>query len=120
VRLFNRFRIRPTAVQKYPVRPSHRKNLDPAALATIARAHFDSVGEEGESVTASWGAIERLVARADHRDLVVELTMNPKVPESVAAETIARYNRFLEEATGYGAKERARRLRKSVTASSGD
>ncbi len=42
--------------------------------------------------------------------------MNPKVPEEVARETIARYNRFLEEATGFSAKERAKRLRKSATA----
>ncbi len=38
--------------------------------------------------------------------------MDPKVPEEVARETIARYNRFLEDVTGYTSKERARRLRK--------
>jgi hypothetical protein len=103
-------------VQRYPVRPSHRKNLDPATLAGIARAHFDSVVTTGDTVTASWGAIERLSARGDQRELSVDLTMNPKVSETIAAETIARYNRFLEEATGFGAKERARRLRKSVRA----
>ncbi len=41
--------------------------------------------------------------------------MNPKVTEEVARETIARYNRFLEETTGYSSKERAKRLRKSAT-----
>lgn len=98
------------------MRPSHRKNLDPVALAAIARSHFDSVETDGGTVTARWGAIERLAARAEGRELSVELTMNPKVAEDVAAQTIARYNRFLEEATGFGAKERARRLRKSVRA----
>ncbi len=102
------------------MRPSHRKNLDPVALAAIARSHLDSVATDQGTVTASWGAIDRLMARADGRDLAIELTMNPKVSESVAAETIARYNRFLEAATGYGSKERARRLRKAVTASAGD
>ena len=34
--------------------------------------------------------------------------------EAVARESIARYNRFLEEASGYTAKERARRLRKTA------
>jgi hypothetical protein len=101
-------------VQKYPVRASHRKNLEPSALASILRSHFESVGENGETVVASWGAIERLSARRDAGGLTVDLTMNPKVPDTVASETIARYNRFLEEATGYGAKERARRLRKSA------
>lgn len=106
-------------MQKYPVRPSHRRNLDPAPLTAIARSHFDEVTSDGAVVTARWGAIERLAAQADGRELAVELTMNPKVPEAVAAETIARYNRFLEEATGYAAKERARRLRKSATAPAG-
>jgi len=105
-------------VQKYPVRPSHRRNLDPAPLAEIARTCFDEVVADGSTVTGKWGAIERLAAHAEGRDLAVDLVMNPKVPESVAAETIARYNRFLESATGYGAKERARRLRKSATGSS--
>ena len=103
-------------MQKYPVRPSHRKNLDATALAVIARDCFGEVTSDGPSVTARWGAIERLTARADGRDLAVDLVMNPKVDQAVAAETIARYNRFLEEATGYSAKERAKRLRKSATA----
>ena len=101
------------------MRPSHRRNLEPASLAAIARSHFDDVTSDGPAVTGHWGAIERLSVSAAGRELAVELAMNPKVPEAVAAETIARYNRFLEEATGYGAKERARRLRKSATASAG-
>jgi hypothetical protein len=104
-------------VQKYPVRPSHRKNLGAAPLAEIARQHFDRVETDGDRVVASWGAIERLAVRAAGRDLEVDLAMNPKVEESVASETIARYNRFLEEATGYSAKERARRLRKAAPSS---
>ncbi len=101
------------------MRPSHRRNLDLEPLAAIARAHFEHVAADDAAVTARWGAIERLVARPEGRTLAVDLAMNPKVPEAVAAETIARYNRFLEDATGYGAKERARRLRKSATAAPG-
>ncbi len=106
-------------MQKYPVRPTHRKNLAAAALADLARAHFDAAEVDGPTVTARWGAIDRLVVRGDGRELAVELVMNPKVPEAVAVETIARYNRFLEASTGYGAKERARRLRKTASGSSG-
>lgn len=102
-------------MQNYPVRASHRANLSPAALERIARTHFESAVVDRDAVSASYGAIARIVVRAVGRELGVEVTMNPKVPEDVARETIARYNRFLEEATGYGAKERARRLRKSAT-----
>ncbi len=101
-------------VPNYPVRASHRARLNPVDLERILRTHFTTVERNGESVAASFGAIEKLSVRAEGRELSVELTMNPKVPEDVARETIGRYNRFLEEATGFSAKERARRLRKSA------
>jgi hypothetical protein len=101
-------------VQNYPVRASHRGNLNPAALERIVRTHFDTAKVDRDAVSTAYGAIARLAVRASGRELEVDVTMNPKVPEEVARETIARYNRFLEEATGYGAKERARRLRKSA------
>jgi hypothetical protein len=99
-------------VQKYPVRPSHRANLVPAALERILGTHFENVAADGVQRTASWGAIVRLSARAEGRELLVDVTMNPKVSEEVARETIARYNRFLEETSGYSSKERAKRLKK--------
>ncbi|HLN51546.1 MAG TPA: DUF5611 family protein [Thermoplasmata archaeon] len=103
-------------MQKYPVRTRNRGNLAPEALARILRTHFESVTVDGASVSASYGAIERLTVRAEGRDLSVEVSMNPKVLDEVARETIARYNRFLEETTGFSTKERAKRLRKSATA----
>ena len=103
-------------MQKYPVRTSHRSNLEPAALERILSVHFEGVGGSGDERTASWGAITRIAARADGKELTVDITMNPKVTEAVARETIARYNRFLEETTGFSSKERAKRLRKSATA----
>ncbi|HEV2166486.1 MAG TPA: DUF5611 family protein [Thermoplasmata archaeon] len=102
-------------MQRYPVRASHRPNLRPEALEPIARTHFDEALREGDAVTTRFGAIARLSIRAEGRELGVELAMDPKVSEEVARETIARYNRFLEEVTGYSAKERAKRVRKSVS-----
>jgi len=101
-------------VQRYPVRASHRPNLAPATLERLLRDCFGSAATEGEAVATAFGAIERLTCRADRKELAVEVTMNPKVPNEVAADTIGRYNRFLEAVTGYSAKERAKRLRKSA------
>lgn len=103
-------------MQTYPVRASHRGNLDPAALERILGTHLESVARAGSDVTASYGAIVRLAAHADGKSLAIDVTTNPKVPADVAAETVRRYNRFLEEATGFTAKERAKRLRKSAGA----
>jgi hypothetical protein len=101
-------------MQRYPVRATHRRNLTGAALEAICLAQFEGVVRDGESVTAHWGAIERLTVRAEGKELGVDLTMNPKVEETVAAATIQRYNAFLNDATGYSSKERAKRLRKSA------
>lgn len=109
-----------SVVQKYPVRPSHRANLAPEGLEGLVRSHFEPLGREGEGVAGQFGAISRIVVRAEGRDLAVDVTMNPQVPPEVQAETIRRYNRFLEEATGYSSKERAKRLRKSATAATGE
>jgi hypothetical protein len=107
-------------VQTYPVRADHRGNLEPAALEQLMTPIFEKVTRSGDAVSTSFGAIDRLVVRADGRGLSVDVTMNPKVPVEVAAETVQRYNRFLEAVTGYTAKERAKRLRKSATDASGD
>jgi len=101
-------------VQNYPVRASHRANLALSSLEAMAKTHFGTSSTEGDCVVASYGAISRISARTSGRELSVEVTMNPKVPEDVARETIRRYNLFLESVTGYSSKERARRLRKSA------
>ena len=103
-------------MQHYPVRASHRGNLSPEAIERIAREHFEGVTAAPEGIAASFGAISRIVVSAAGRELAVDVTTDPKVPEGIARETIARYNRFLERVTGYSAKERAKRLRKSATA----
>jgi hypothetical protein len=120
-RAFIEYSVRRAAVQKYPVRPSHRPNLAPAALEGLLRTHFGSAEGTGEERSTSYGAISHLTVRAEGRELRVEVTMNPQVPEDVARETIARYNRFLEQTCGYTAKERAKRLKKSsATPESGE
>lgn len=100
-------------MQQYPVRVDHRRNLDLAAIAAIAKEQFDAVSVDDGEVRVSFGALERLAVKPAGREVTVEVRMNPKVPDEVARETIARYNAFLEGVTGYSAKERARRLRKS-------
>jgi hypothetical protein len=103
-------------MQVYPVRANHRANLAPPALAELVRTHIGAPTVDGSAVSASFGALVRLLVQAQGRELRVEVTMDPKVGEEVARETVARYNRFLEAVTGYTAKERARRLRKTATA----
>jgi len=101
-------------VQTYPVRAAERRNLTLPALEGILRTCFGDAHVEGDSVVSAYGAIERLAVRPAGRELSVDPKMNPQVGEDVARETIRRYNQFLEAATGYSSKERAKRLRKSA------
>ena len=101
-------------MQQYPVRPTHRANLTLEALRSIAQAEIGSAEVDGDAVVASYGALKRLAVAPAGKELAVETAMDPQVPNEVARETIARYNRFLEAVTGYSAKERAKRLRKSA------
>ena len=101
-------------MQTYPVKSTHRKNLELATLGAIARHHFPTVEVGPTEVLASAGAIERLSVRPEGHALAVDVRTNPRVDEAIARESIGRYNGFLEEVTGYTARERARRLRKSA------
>ena len=103
----------------YPVRTTHRARLTPEAIAETAREAFGSADIDGGTVTVAYGALIKLSVRPEGRELSVTTAMDPKVSAEVAGDTVRRYNRFLEQATGYSSKERAKRLKKSATASPG-
>ncbi len=107
-------------MQRYPVRRDHLAGLNLPDLETVARTTFGAAERDGEFVRANFGALEELRVRAVGKELEVETRMNPKVPVDTAAETVRRYNQFLEAATGYSSKERAKRLRKSAGSSSAE
>lgn len=101
-------------MQLYPVRSTHRAQLTVPFLAEVCRSCFEGGDADGTAVTVTYGAIARLKTWPEKKGLAVEITMDPKVTPEVAGETVRRYNRFLESATGFSAKERAKRLRKSA------
>jgi hypothetical protein len=103
-------------VQRYPVKASLRKGLGLGTLEAAAREHFGTAERAGDRVVARYGAITSMSVAIAPGQLLVELVMDPKVPDEVARDTIGRYNRFLEAATGFSAKERAKRLRKGPDA----
>jgi hypothetical protein len=106
-------------VQHYPIRPTARKLLTEARLRALLEEQFENVTVEGAVFRASYGALAVLRVQLEGKDLVVETQMNPKVPIEVAQATIQRYNRFLEAATGYNAKERSSKLKKAAAQAGG-
>lgn len=100
----------------YSVRPAVRAQLTLDRIATVCRQEFGTAERSADSVTARFGAIDSLIVRAGKGEILVELQMNSAVPNDVAADTIRRYNRFLEALTGYTAKERAKKAQQAAKA----
>lgn len=96
-------------MRAYELRRGQGKNLEGDGLRTIAAETFGSASTEGGKVAVSFGAIEKLTAWTDGKQLFVDMVMKTGVPDDVATDTISRNNRFLEAATGYSAKERAKK-----------
>ena len=103
-------------MRAYELRRGWGKNLAGDSLRAIAAETFGSAKTEDGKVVTSFGAATRLSAWTDGKSLFVDTEMNPKVPDDVARKTITAFNRFLEAATGYNAKERAKRAQQSAKA----
>lgn len=101
-------------MRAYELRRGHGKNIEGDKLRAIAETSFGSAASEDGKVVVSFGAIEKLVAWTDGKQLFVEFTMKGGTPDALATETITRNNRFLEAATGYTAKERGKRAQEAA------
>lgn len=86
-------------------------------LEEMLRKHFGNFEKEEEfCIVRNFGGIEELRAKIDGKILIVE-TRTRVVDDNTALTTIKTYNIFLEELTGYTAKERQKILRKEVEVS---
>jgi hypothetical protein len=101
-------------MQKYDVRRGQEKNLQTPRLKDLAAEVFGGAGEEQDKVIASFGALAKLTVWLEGKSLCVETQMKTDVPNDVAADTIKRYNTFLEKATGYTTKERAKKAQEKA------
>lgn len=106
-------------MQQYPVKSRNHPPLTVDRIEEISRREFSDVARDGTSVRGSFGAIAEIRCWVDGKSLGIDLRMNPAVEASVQSETIRRYNRFLEELTGFSSKERAKRLKKTATPTGG-
>ena len=97
-------------MQTYDLRRGWAKKIEGGGLQGLVASLFGSAdGVEGKVVT-SFGAIERLTTWTDGKRLFVDSVMNPKVDEATAVKSRQAWNTFLEQATGYNAKQRQKRL----------
>lgn len=101
-------------MQAYDLKRGQGKVIAGDGLKAIATEIFGAASVEGGKVVVSFGALDPLVSWTDGKRLFVETTMKQGVPDAVATDTIRAYNRFLERASGFTAKERSRRLQQKA------
>jgi len=103
-------------MQEYDIKRGHFAKIDGDKLEIMMTEIFGSTSkrDDGFYVT-SFGALAELhIKIKDKGALLVETVMDPKVDQSLASETIKKYNQFLERATGLTSKERSKRLQKKA------
>ncbi len=70
--------------------------------------------EENGKCTLSFGAFKKLTVGLDKKKLCVDTESNNEVADDVILDTNKRYRVFLQEVTGYSAKERLAKAKKEV------
>ncbi len=95
-------------MREYPIKRT--KKIDGETLKKIMEKNFGNVKIENEFFISSFGSLDSIKAKLEKNKLLVETRPNDK--KEFYEETIKRYNVFLEEATGYTAKERKKLLMK--------
>ncbi|MBU4139493.1 MAG: DUF5611 family protein, partial [Euryarchaeota archaeon] len=71
----------------------------------LAKNYPAEIKEENDRLKISYGALARLTIVIDNKRLCVETEANKGATDDVIMDTNKRYRVFLEEATGYTAKE---------------
>ena len=100
-------------MQEYDIRRGHYKNLEGDRLKELIESTFGNVEIEEEKYKVYYGALQPLTTwLKDKNILCVETNMEKNKTEEEINETIKRYNKFLESATGFNSKERVKRAKK--------
>jgi hypothetical protein len=100
---------------KYDIRKGHYASIEGDKLKEVMSSIFGDVKLEGVKLVSSYGAIIRLEVQVLSRTAMdIASTTDKTVSLDVQTETIKRWNKFLEQATGFTSKERSKRLQKKA------
>jgi len=86
---------------------------DVGRLEEMMEKHFDDFKKDGDKYTATFGATKATLW-FEGKLLAIETETDPTTPYDIAAQAVKIYNRFLEDLTGYTAKDRRKMMKKEV------
>lgn len=100
---------------EYDIKKGHFANIEGDKLRDIMSSVFGAAKVEGDKLVSSFGAITRLEVKVLSKTSIdVTSTTDKSAPIEVQTETVKRWNKFLEQATGFTSKERSKRLQKKA------
>lgn len=95
-------------MREYPIKRKH--HIDEEMIHSLMMEIFGNVKRDGNFFISSFGSLDLIKVKLDKGKLIVETKSNPK--KEYYTETIAKYNSFIERATGYTAAERKKMITK--------
>ena len=98
-------------MQTFEIKRGHGKTLENGGLKSLMEEEFENVTENGNKISASSNAITLTVEFVSITEIKVDTENNPEAsPEDVQLSHQA-YNRFMQSATSFTAKERVKRAK---------
>jgi len=99
----------------YDIKKGNYGNLEGDGLRKMMEAAFGSVKMEGDTCISSFGAMTRIEVKVKSKTLLdINAVTDKDASTDTAAETIKKWNAFLEQVTGFNSKERRNRLQKKA------
>jgi len=101
------------AIQEYAFKRGFKKDAKQRVVEAL-KACFDvEINVHDEEYCLSYGALKKLTIQVGD-SLLVDTESSANVPEAMMIDTNARFRRFLEKATGYTSKQRAKKAQDAV------
>ena len=101
------------AVQEYAFKRGFRKDANQRVVEALKTCFGVDANVLDAEHSFSYGALQRLTVRVGD-SLLVDTASSANVPEAVMIDTNTRFRCFLQKATGYTAKQRAKKAQEAV------
>jgi len=102
-----------TAIQEYAFKRGFKKDANQRVVEALRVCFGIDINVRDEEYRLSYGALQKITIRVADT-LLVDTESSTSVPEAVMIDTNARFRCFLEKATGYTAKQRAKKAQEAV------
>ena len=103
-------------IQEYSFKRGFSQDI--GRIRSVLEKNFPAqIKEENGKLMITYGAFNRLTISIDNKKLRVDSDSNKQINDNEILDTNKRFRSFLEEATGYTAKDRLKMAKKAVQGS---